>query len=268
MTSALAATLVWLYSLLGGPSAASQMDLVTDLQQLRTPSSARLELVGRAAIGGELIELRGSGAYVQPDRFRLLVEIPTLHTSVEQVLVGRRLYQRTDQQREWQVQDVRALAGELPPGLPMGGPPGGRFDPADLPQELRPILAQLSASFRTVGQEPLAGAMTRHERGELDLLKLAAELGAPAPRGQMERLGVSLDYWIGLEDRYLHRVSVGLEARPGPAGRASDTVNAELTATFSAFDQPISIEAPRVGGPARPAPIQAPVQIPGRTIGR
>jgi hypothetical protein len=276
--SALAATLVWIYTLVGPPGGV-QPDLVSDLQDLRTPRSARLVLAGSAQMGSERIELRGSGAYVQPDRFRLQVEVPALHTSAEQILVGQRLYQRNDGAGEWQVQDVRSLAGELPPGLPIGGPLGGeRFDPADLPPELRPLLAQLSASFRTVGQERLAGVLTRHERGELDLLKLAAELGAPAPQGELERLALSLDYWLGLEDRYLHQVTVGAEARPGPAaGPRSEAVRAELTATFSAFDQAISIEAPQMGGAAQPAPVQpapvqaprpAPVQIPGRTSGR
>jgi len=141
----------------------------------------------------------------------------------------------------------------------------------------------MHSGFRLEGTESLDGGPVRHYRGEYDLLALADRLGGEASmlRDEVERLVISIEFWVGVENNYLYGLNLHADARTRApvAPGASTAVTGNFELRLFDQDQPIAIEPP-VGPvtqqpapsptpratPAptpRPAPAQAPAQIPG-----
>jgi hypothetical protein len=201
--------------------------------------------------------MRGQGAFVQPDRFQVSFEAEGQR--FEQILIGQTIYSRSSTDADWRTIDSPAMLrrerGSLPPGSEQA------------------LLDALS-TFQEIGSETLDGAATRHYGGDVDLLALIpAVSGDATAREAFEAFKMRLEFWIGIDDRYLHQVKAALEVR----GRSTRTdvpnsLTADIGLTFFDFEQAISIEPPigqpgLIAGP-RPAPAQAPAQVPARTPAR
>jgi plastocyanin len=264
----LASGLLWVWFALAPASAPGFADqLIDDLMQLRQPQSARFQITGQIGSGGISFPLRGSGAFAQPDRFQMALDLSG--SQLEQIIVGDTLYQRTSNDPVWRTQ--RVGQGTVP------GPPGIAPVPSTLPPDAQEALGEFLNSFKLVGTEAIGDAQTRHYRGELDLLALSETFGGdPGSLRNYEKFSIGIELWIGIDDHFIHQLTLGMDVRDrtATAGRPGD-LQATLTMTFSSFDEPVQIAAP-IGQPTpptptptpRPAPVQAPAQVPSGRQGR
>jgi hypothetical protein len=257
--TALASGLLWVFSLLLPANSGYASRLGLDSPTLRTPDSARFRLEGNVQAGFDQVQVRGQGAFAQPNRFQLSLEAMGEH--LEQVVIGETMYVRTSQQTEWEVVDLREVVEEAGPLATFPFAPGHE-------QEALESLRGLS----TVGDEQLGGVSTRHYRGELDLLELFGNVfgGARELGEQISSFKIGIDFWIGNGDGYLHQLKLTLDLEPTGGGTPlGGALHADLTVAFFDFNRPVSIVAPI--GPSLPAqvpaagvqaPLRAPAQLP------
>jgi hypothetical protein len=259
------------WSMLAPPGAAQASLLLGQPVQVRQPTSARFELSAEARAGGETLGVRGSGAFVRPDR--AAVSFETMGERVELVGIGQTVYYRGPGEAEWSVAERDEAAERL----------GGARPPFDLgstelsPEQAQALFFQLFGPHQPVGLETLRGAATEHYRASLDLAALAALVGEAeaGPAGDLEGLSLTLDYWVGQQDRYVRRLTLEVSVPLGSSGPfAASAIELDLGVDLRDFDQAIEIAAPRpapaASGPGAPspaprqAPVQAPVQLPSR----
>jgi lipoprotein LprG len=109
--------------------------------------------------------------------------------------------------------------------------PLGFFDPA---VGIASIMSDLT-DVSLMAVETVGGVPTYRMKGELPSRSLAPLLGSVAPD-----LMVDAEAWIGVEDMYLHQVVF--------RGRVTseDAEDISRTIKLSNFNQPVSIEAPKV----------------------
>jgi hypothetical protein len=259
--TALASGVLWVFSLLLSGNAGYASRLGLDRPPLRTPESSRFRLEGNLQAGFSATTVRGQGAFAQPDRFQLSLEV--MGERLEQVVIGETMYIRTPGQTRWEIVDLREAASAAGP---MGKFP---FAPGHEQEALEAL-----GGLTSVGDEQLAGVSTRHYRGELDLLELLGDVfgGARELGEQISSFKVGLDFWVGNQDGYLHQLKLTLALEPASGlGPLAEALRADLTVAFFDFNRPISIVAPV--GSTPPAqlpsgtgqqPLRAPAQLPAQ----
>lgn len=220
--------------------------LSEEVAALRQPRSARFEVMASATADDETFAVRGGGAYARPDRYQLAFDVQG--ERYEQIIIGREAYYRAPGSTRWERLEVDPeRSGFSQPGL------------TELSPDEREAVAALLDAFALVDTPSLNGVPTRHYHGEFDLLPL---LEAFAPEGlaggaALQTARLTLEVWIGVEDRYLHQLRLGLELQRAAARPAApERLRLEAVLRVSDFDQPLRIEAPGR------TPVQAPIQLP------
>ncbi|MCC7104192.1 MAG: hypothetical protein IT307_03540 [Chloroflexi bacterium] len=235
-----------------------------DVGEVRQFSSARFILDASVVVDDQMTLFHGGGAYVQPDRIQMGVDVGRQHLDL--IVIGSDAWARSDPTGVWQ-----QSAGVSPV---LGPVPGvSAASPTVLPPGVADHLLQVVRGFRLVETGQLRGLPVRRYQGDIDVARLVALLAPPesvTPR-QLEPLsGIALgvDLWIGVEDRYVHQIAVRLDLTPD-ASRAlgagfPTSVHLSYSIGFTDFDQPIQIQPPETATrpTPRPAPAQAPAQVP------
>lgn len=256
-----ASGVLWVWFLLVPPGAGHADQLSEDLAQLRTPQSLRYAVNGNLQVVDQRVDVRGRGAFIQPDRLQLSME--AAGQQIDQIVIGQTIYMRTSEAPDWQKTDLgQGGRGAIPPPSQTSVPPGAEK-----------VIMEALRGFRLVGSETLRGAPTRHYRGDIDILSLAEALSGDANRRLLREalasFKLTLDYWVGTNDHYLHQLNMAMDIRSSARGlELPEQVSAELGIALSDFDQPVRIEAPIGQTPpsADPTPVlpprAAPAQLP------
>jgi LPXTG-motif cell wall-anchored protein len=259
---------LWLWASLVPAAPLMQPIDPRDIGEVRQFSSARFILDASAVVDDQATVVRASGAYVQPDRVQMSIDVSGQH--VEAIIIGSDTWTRAGTSGPWQ-----RASGAVSPTAPVPGVSPAA--PTALPPGATDKLLQVVRGFRLLETGQLRGLPVRRYQGEIDVARLVALLapGQSITPQQMEALsGVALgfDLWIGVEDRYIHQMAVRLDVSPevsralGPGFPKS--LHLSYSVGFTDFDQPIQIQPPETAprpAPAptpRPAPAQAPAQVP------
>ena len=101
------------------------------------------------------------------------------------------------------------------------------------------------------GREEIDGTETVKVSGEIDPVRalgsLAPLLGGEAPAAAQARAALrqgTVEAWIGTEDLLPRRVHLVLDADAARIAEGVGQVNIDLTATMSAWGEPVDIQAP------------------------
>jgi predicted small secreted protein len=121
--------------------------------------------------------------------------------------------------------------------------------------QLYPTLAGWVTNPVEAGREDVGGSPTVKVTGGVDAAKAFADLapllqaqGAPAVAPAKLKRAVeegTVEAWIGTEDLRPRRVHIVLKADGSGVVTSVRTIDVDLTATLSAFDEPVDIQAPR-----------------------
>jgi hypothetical protein len=111
------------------------------------------------------------------------------------------------------------------------------------PAETLKLLGKLG-SVTEVGTETLDGAQTTHYRATVDIAEALESAGAPPEAAAAVRASglatkVPVDVWIGVDDGYVHRVTVSYGATV-----QGQSVSGEMTMTMSDWGTDVSIDVP------------------------
>ena len=116
---------------------------------------------------------------------------------------------------------------------------------------LYPTLVDWMASPTEDGREEIDGTETVKVSGEIDPVRalggLAPLLGGEAPTAAQARAALrqgTVEAWIGTEDLLPRRVHLVLDADAARIAEGVGQVNIDLTATMSAWGEPVDIQAP------------------------
>ena len=116
---------------------------------------------------------------------------------------------------------------------------------------LYPTLVDWMASPTEDGREEIDGTETVKVSGEIDPVRalgsLAPLLGGEAPTAAQARAALrqgTVEAWIGTEDLLPRRVHLVLDADAARIAEGVGQVNIDLTATMSAWGEPVNIQAP------------------------
>ena len=116
---------------------------------------------------------------------------------------------------------------------------------------LYPTLVDWMASPTEDGREEIDGTETVKVSGEIDPVRalggLAPLLGGEAPAAAQARAALrqgTVEAWIGTEDLLPRRVHLVLDADAARIAEGVGQVNIDLTATMSAWGEPVDIQAP------------------------
>ena len=116
---------------------------------------------------------------------------------------------------------------------------------------LYPTLVDWMASPTEDGREEIDGIETVKVSGEIDPVRalgsLAPLLGGEAPAAAQARAALrqgTVEAWIGTEDLLPRRVHLVLDADAARIAEGVGKVNIDLTATMSAWGEPVDIQAP------------------------
>ena len=116
---------------------------------------------------------------------------------------------------------------------------------------LYPTLVDWMASPTEDGREEIDGTETVKVSGEIDPVRalgsLAPLLGGEAPAAAQARAALrqgTVETWIGTEDLLPRRVHLVLDADAARIAEGVGQVNIDLTATMSAWGEPVDIQAP------------------------
>ena len=193
---------------------------------------ARADLVGLAA--RDPLDISGEGPVDPPDQASIdaSIELSGLPLQINITRVGDEVF-------------VGAL---------------GQDFRVDLPPEqvalldfgsLYPTLVGWMASPTEDGREEIDGTETVKVSGEIDPVRalgsLAPLLGGEAPTAAQARAALrqgTVDAWIGTEDLLPRRVHLVLDADAARIAEGVGQVNIDLTATMSAWGEPVDIQAP------------------------
>jgi hypothetical protein len=256
--SPFAAGLLWVWLLLFTPAAGHADRLADDPFLSSLPKSVRYQFKTSLQGLDQNFEASGQGAYVQPDRVQLAIDADGKQYEI--VAIGQTLYHRATGDRGWAQQTIEHGVG------PLATTPA---HPASSSPELAELVSEIHSGFRLEGTESVDGVPVNHYRGEYDLLAIADRMGGEARmlRDEVERLVISIDFWVGVQNNYPYGLNFHADARtraPITAG-GSTAVTGNFELRLFDQDQPIAIDPP-VGPTAqptpRPAPVQAPAQIP------
>ena len=116
---------------------------------------------------------------------------------------------------------------------------------------LYPTLVDWTVSPSEAGGEDIDGTSTVKVQGEIDAVRalgsLAPLLGGQAPSAAAARSALregTVEFWIGTEDLLPRRVHLVLAADAARVAEGVGAVDIDLTADFSAWDEPVDIQAP------------------------
>ena len=107
------------------------------LPPIEQPTSGKFRMEGTLQAGPEGGSFHGAGAFAQPDRLRLALQVAGggANDQFEMVVIGTKSYVRMGR-GEWQVQD---LPNQLPSGRGTGTPPR----PGEIPPELAAVAIEI-----------------------------------------------------------------------------------------------------------------------------
>lgn len=231
----------------GQPGGLSPEEAVTKAYVATTAvaRSVHYAITGTISASGEVQEIHGEGDILFPDRERLKVEVAG--QMVEMVRIGDTQYLKLPGATEWQVHELGSETQPL------------QAEPVDALGYLQSITAVIQLPDETV-----AGVLCEHYQGIIDVAQHLATMEAavtersnseiqqewPALRERLEDASITVEVWIGKENHLVYQENLNMTTYftpPSPAhGLPAEKIMITSTQTirFSAFDQPLEIEAP------------------------
>ena len=231
----------------GQPGKLSPEEAVTKAYTATTTiaQSVHYTITGAISASGETQEIHGEGDILFPDRERLKIEVAG--QMIEIVRISDKQYLKLPGATEWQVHELGS------------GPQSLQAEPVDALKYLQSITAVIQLPDETV-----AGVLCEHYQGIIDVAQHLATMEMavtersnseiqqewPAPRERLEDASITVEVWIGKENHLVYQENLNMTADftpPPPAhGLPAEkiTITSTQTIRFSAFDQPLEIEAP------------------------
>jgi lipoprotein LprG len=166
---------------------------------------------------------RAEGDLVRPDQVRGIVKVSSFGALAEVGIVGigDEQYITNPLNQQWV---------KLPPDYGWYFDPTLMFDPE---YGIGSILNETTWAFGTEDRE-IRGQLHRHLHGQLP-----AERISPLTAGMIGTGDVLMDAWVGQQDGYVRRIQI-VELESDPVDPTQWFIE------FSAFDDPVDIEAPPV----------------------
>ncbi|MDP6402067.1 MAG: DUF3105 domain-containing protein [SAR202 cluster bacterium] len=193
-----------------------------------------LETVVTVSAGGFEVDVPLSfvGDYRAPDsvKGKSVMSLSTLDVESEIVIIGDTIYATNPETGEWEVNSNPELL---------------MLSPLDFVGDNIPSSDEFQG-LELVGEEMLDGIAVFHLRG------LALPVGFARIEGEARA-----DFWIGARDLLIHRITIEgelpLDQFSGPlsTGNITGTAKIAATITFSAYGEPVTIEAPQVSADER-----------------
>lgn len=210
--------------------------------RIAVDGTGRIDLKNGAAAGGGLLDgplaLSGEGPVQPPDRASIdaKLTLSALSPQVNLTRVGDEVF-------------VGVLGQDFRLALPPAQVALFDFD------GLYPTLARWMTNPVDAGPEEIDGTSTVKITGGIDAGRAFADLapllqssGAPAADATDLKAAVSVgtvEAWIGTEDLRPRRVHIVLKADGTGVVDGVGAIDLDLTATLSAFDEPVDIQPPR-----------------------
>jgi hypothetical protein len=225
-----------------GKSGGSALDPVAQAADTTaTAGTAEFGLSGSVSAAGQTVPISGNGAVdMRTSAMRMKMSMnhpPVGEMQVEEILSGTTVYMHFPEQ----------LTARMPGGKPWmkvdiaeftGGrlPQGNQQNPADLLQALKAV-----GSSKVVGSENIGGVATTHYSVEIDLDKVAEQLGdsqaSASVKSMFNQAGVDklpMEVWIDRAGR-VRRESVDLK---------TPQVTMSMTIAFTDFGVPVDTTPP------------------------
>ncbi|MBN1136183.1 MAG: LppX_LprAFG lipoprotein [Anaerolineae bacterium] len=171
------------------------------------------------------IPITMAGDMQNPDRFKGKMSMSMMGQSmnVDMVVIGDTTYVTDPTTGEWQVTTAEEA------GVP--------FDPKELTGGVKPEDIE---GLTFVGEEMVGDRPAYHLTGKVT----KAPLGLEESLGAGGDVNLTADYWIDKETNYTLKTTVNGDLVI--TGDMEATINMAMTILFSAFDVPVTIEAPEV----------------------